>query len=385
MDVTDSNMNASKENSNLEPPKEILCPNVQEPDIIQHLKVNYGLTISKVSRLNGYDDCNFNVQAEKEHSNPNIQQIAPNGYFVKVSNIMDSENPEMLHAQMQAMQHLVNKGILCQSSVKSIQNQDFTDIKATTKAGEERTHKVSVRTFLPGELLAKATLTPGALYNIGAYVAKVTQALEDFHHPFYDTFDCLWNLGNVPKVAKVTHAVKDEKRRRICEEVLKAFDDEVIPQKPNFRKGQIHGDLNEQNILVSEVDSVANDIQVCGLLDFQDCAFSHPVYDLAINAGYMMMVESTQVPRPQIPGYLLAGYSSVLCLNQAEEKVFHTLAASRMVQSLVYGAYTYWLDPSNEYLLETAKCGWDALVTFWKTPRETVESDWKRIIGSYKP
>jgi len=354
----------------------ILCPNVQEPQVSTHMKDVYGLEVTKIKRLNGYDDYNVHICVAGTHSNPHITTVETGGYFVKISNINDSENPKVLDAQLAAMQHLVEKGIPCQSAVKSLIGQDFTDITVTDRKGNVRIHKVSVRTYLAGEIMASVTLTKELLFDAGKFVANVTKALESFQHPFYDTFDCQWSMNNTPLVKEITSAVTDDRHRRVCEEVLKAFDEEVIPRKSLFRKGQVHGDLNEQNILVNQSPQ---GVKVCGLLDFQDCCRSHPLYDLAIFAGYMMMVRETDVPRPQMPGHVLAGYCSVMDLNEAESEAFHTVVASRMVMSLAYGAHYYAMDPTNEYLLETAKAGWDALMLFWETPRGSLEADWKAI------
>ena len=136
---------------------------------------------------------------------------------------------------------------------------------------------------------------------------------------------------------------------------------------------------------MDKVDGQPDKVKVCGLLDFQDSTFSHPVYDVSIMSAYMMMSRETTVPRPHMPGYVLAGYSSSLSLNQSEQQCFHTLVAARMVMSLAYGAHYSALDPSNVYLLETAKTGWNALLDFWETPKHELEQKWKEIVDTYTP
>ena len=48
------------------------------------------------------------------------------------------------------------------------------------------------------------------------------------------------------------------------------------------------------------------------------------------------------------------------------------------------GAYSYEQDPGNEYLLVTAKKGWDVLFKFWDTPKEEIISLWKKTMELYK-
>lgn len=147
--------------------------------------------------------------------------------------------------------------------------------------------------------------------------------------------------------------------------------------------GQIHGDVNEQNILVT-VDPTPDSIpEICGLLDFQDAARSFPIYDLTMSVAYMIMTKRSDVQVLDVPGHILAGYMSLLELNRAEKVAFRNLVAGRMVQSLVMGAYTYSLDPTNEYLLTTAECGWRALKIFWEASEVQLQQRWDEIVKTY--
>lgn len=60
---------------------------------------------------------------------------------------------------------------------------------------------------------------------------------KDFHSPFYETFDCFWSMNNIPRLVKALFAVKDDKMRKICGEVIQAFVSDVVPSKSDFRKG----------------------------------------------------------------------------------------------------------------------------------------------------
>ena len=96
------------------------------------------------------------------------------------------------------------------------------------------------------------------------------------------------------------------------------------------------------------------------------------------------MTGHAEVPQEDVPGYMLAGYNSVLKLPQAEKNALRICIAARMVMSLVYGAYTYYLDPTNEYVLETAKFGWKALAQFWEADEQKLQDRWDEIINEYE-
>ncbi|KAH9489370.1 hypothetical protein Btru_056481 [Bulinus truncatus] len=368
-------------------PSEALKPDLACKDIIKELvQKKYGLTLTEISPLNGYDDLNFHIKASCEHANPHLNQVSNDGYFLKVINLRDSRRPDYLNAQVQVVEHLLKKGINCQSIVRGINGESFTECTAESKTGENVTYMVSLKSFITGEIVHKVPLTPRLLYSLGQYVADITKALQDFIHPFYNTFICTWSMDSVPKLTDIMFAVKDNSMRNICEGVVEAFQNEVISLRPGFRRGQIHGDLNEQNILVRrEVCPNNHDdhFQICGLLDFQDTALSYPLYDLAMLVCYMLMKYS-EVPLLDIPGYILAGYRTKLDLTADEKVSFRTCVAARMVQSLVMGAYTHHMDPSNDYVLTTSRYGWQALSTFWSADKKESEARWDHIVETFQ-
>ncbi|GFS00382.1 hydroxylysine kinase [Elysia marginata] len=347
------------------------------------LKENYGLTVSSLKQLNGYDDLNYHVKTLPAYCNPHIDSHRPEGYFLKISNLKDSRQPELLNAQRSVMDHLISKGIVCQDAIKGINGEVFTNI-TSAKSGKTVTYAASLRSFLPGRVIAGLTLTASLLFQLGEFAAKVTDALLDFNVPYYETFEHLWNLSKLPKVSEVVFAVKDEKKRKICEEVIKCFETQVLPKGNTFRLALIHGDMNEHNVLLDTDPSSKSGLRISGLLDFQDCAKSYPVYDIALFISYMLMMGTSEVPQEDIPGHMLAGYSSISKLPPEERSVLRICIAGRMVMSLVYGAYTYHLDPTNEYVLETAKFGWQALTEFWQADAQKSEDRWNEIIKQYE-
>lgn len=64
---------------------------------------------------------------------------------------------------------------------------------------------------------------------------------------------------------------------------------------------------------------------------------------------------------------------------------FQTLISSRLVQSLVLGAYTREQDPNNTYVSSTEKAnGWELLRKLRKSKPEVDDpTDWKTIANEY--
>ena len=156
-----------------------------------------------------------------------------------------------------------------------------------------------------------------------------------------------------------------------------------------FSIGVIHGDYNEQNILVTSKESLNSAsegpvYEVNGLLDFGDMMESYYVYEAGMTIMYLS-VDSKMVDPLLVGGYVLAGYLSQMALNEVEWSVLKECACARYCQSLVLGAYSLSLDPSNDYVVVTSKTGWDQLRKMWNAPKEWLYSQWQMIIRERNP
>jgi len=173
-------------------------------------------------------------------------------------------------------------------------------------------------------------------------------------------------------------AVKDEEKRGIVEDVLAAFDKNILANIDTFAKGIIHGDFNEQNILVTET-AKGNEFKVSGVIDFGDTSLSYYVFELAIAMAYMM-IESKEL---STGGLVIAGYGMIRNIPENERKVLKVCVAARLCQSLVLGAYSHSLDPENSYLLLTQEAGWDLLRRLWAEPDKNLEELWTKTADNY--
>lgn len=134
--------------------------------------------------------------------------------------------------------------------------------------------------------------------------------------------------------------------------------------------GIIHGDFNEQNILVKR--SQDGTVEIAGILDFQDAVYGARVYDVAIYMMYMMITGDNPM---DIGGHCLRGYTDTWKLSKQELDVLHCCVAGRFVTSLVLGLYNYSLN-DDPYLLVTQKNGWKVCMELWSRPSEELLSYW---------
>lgn len=168
-----------------------------------------------------------------------------------------------------------------------------------------------------------------------------------------------WDLAYLPHIRKHLPLIDDTEKREIAEQVIRGFEEEVLPRIHTMTRGIIHGDFNGMNVLLSRSGP---GYDITGCIDFGDSIFSCNIFDLAITLAYAMLQKEDDplnYSGPIVPGYLTA-----FPLAEAELKCLYYCVLGRMVQSAVTGEAQYKKQPWNSYLLVTHAA------RFWKVIRE---------------
>ncbi|KAK2582677.1 hypothetical protein KPH14_004951 [Odynerus spinipes] len=323
----------------------------------------YGLTAVNIYELNAYDDKNYHVYCKKSEENPHIPIINEHGYVLKIINSLDSRKTDVIEAQTKMLIFL-NRYFACPVPVKTLAGTYYS-LEKLTESGE--THAVRLLIYRPGQLLTRVSWSQELLYKIGRFTAEVDLRLSGFYHPAYEHHRTMWMLVSVPKLRRFVFAVKDENREHLANEVIDAFEREVLKIVPNLAQGIIHGDLNEQNILVNPEGT-----DIVAVIDFGDSQKTCLVFELAIVICYMLL-ERGEIGAGK---HVIEGYQSTRKLTDLEKKVLRVSVCARICQSLVMGAYSHFQDPQNNYLLITQKTGWTLLQKLWPMSEEEISRVW---------
>lgn len=395
-------MTSTEEKSNVSSgdmlqPGLIIRPQMTEKTAIHLVKTLYGLTVRSIKELNSYDDKNYLVQVDAEHTNPHLETLWPHGYVLKVLNSMDSPK-QHVDAEHEMMRILWQNKLGCSRPVTNLNGQlcerckvwqDMENIDLSNNNAPCGIHMVRLMTYLPGQIFAQIPYTPDILYQVGRFAGAMDRCLQGFEHPALTQHKTIWSLQSVPGLSDFVYAIRDEENRKLIQEVLDVWGKEVEPLYEHFSKGVIHGDFNEQNIIVQpkpdqdDVPDQEKKYQIYGVIDFGDAQYTYHVFEAAIGIMYMM-VESHVIDPLLVGGHVLAGYLKERELNEWEWKALRVCIAGRFAQSLTMGEYTYSQDPGNEYVLVCAKNGWKRLRALWTMPEEQLYAGWREIIDSYK-
>ncbi|KFO83290.1 Hydroxylysine kinase, partial [Buceros rhinoceros silvestris] len=363
-------------------PQTFTKPAFSEEEATELVVRVFGLKVSWIRPLPSYDDQNFHVRV----SGSKGAAEGADEYVLKITNSEDSQQPDLIEVQTQAMMFLSAEGF--PSATPYLTKDGNTMSLEPGGAGPGNTkYLVRLLTYLPGTPVAKIAANAPIFYEIGKLAARLDRALaEKFHHPSVQSLhrgQFIWNLANVPLLDQYIDALGQSKHREVVEQVIEQFKRKVIPKLSRFRACINHGDLNDHNILVdsSSASLETPQYRVSGILDFSDMSYGCYVFEVAIVIMYMM-IES---PDPLgVGGHVLAGFESVLPLTEEERGALFLLVSGRFSQSLVIAAHTARLYPENkEYLMITAKTGWKHLMKMFEVGQEAVEQRWFQTAEAY--
>ena len=193
------NSNFNKTEANGEP-LALLRPYVDQKRAVTLASSFFGLRVSDSSQVKefvSYDDRNFYLRGTlpnlPNHANKRRRNCGPqtneDEFVLKILNHVDSENISYVNAQNEIMLHLSAHGFVCPVPAKSLSGE-YTlewELKSESNGGKEnvkekefcvRVYAVRLLSFVPGKLLKDVPCTPGLLFNLGRYVAKMNKALQ---------------------------------------------------------------------------------------------------------------------------------------------------------------------------------------------------------------
>ncbi|KAH9408164.1 hypothetical protein TYRP_011828 [Tyrophagus putrescentiae] len=240
--------------------------------------------------------------------------------------------------------------------------------EASEKEGKAPAKLFAVRLldFVPGRRLFDYRMTPSLLAKSGDLLGRLLAAINDGRYEngaIRNRPTGLWSLVAAPKIRQYLEDVFEESSTE--EEVRSAVEDfeaEVLTVMDHLPKAYIHGDFNEQNILVDDDDDKDFELAV---IDFGDISYSPRVFDIAIAILYLMLLEPDASTDLDLvldgPRYVLQSFLKHVPLSPEELRLLFPCARARLAQSLTLGAVSYRAQPGNEYLLTTQAKGWKVM------------------------
>lgn len=198
--------------------------------------------------------------------------------------------------------------------------------------------------------------------------------LQNFHNLTLESRKSIWFFDFIFELEKNLQVLDDPSRQSLVKCVLDEFKACLAPHRDELKEQIIHGDLNEQNIIVRDIDG---EPKIVGIIDFGDVNKAPRIFELAMLCCYMTL-NTTLIEPTVIPKYVINGYQSVRTISSLEMKVLPICVMARLAQSLVLGVYSYLKDPHNDYVLSSSINGWNVLEKMSQIGSRNLEKLWTK-------
>lgn len=213
-----------------------------------------------------------------------------------------------------------------------------------TRAGESMTNfesngrsgSIRVQTHLPGTQWRAVQSTPRLLQDIGRRLAELHRVLDGFSPDGCDRTH-QWDLTAAQQHRGAIELVPDDELRLRLESIMQLHAAMVLPGLDALPRGLLHGDANDENLLVE-------DESVVGIVDFGDCQLGPLVVDLGITVAYAMQDPDLDLAAI---GHLVAGYHATRPLLRDELDLVVPIALARLATSALIGARRMQADPDH--------------------------------------
>ena len=208
--------------------------------------------------------------------------------------------------------------------------------------------------------------------------------LQGFYHPGIDALvKQEWDLSQLLVLERyISVASQDGTELKVLRHVYSKFVNEVIPQLGDLKKHVIHGDLNDENILVIS-NRCGSGHEIASVLDFGDASVSYRVFEVAICMMYVIVLRVKQGDAHdeaiRVAGHVLCGYQSAYGLCPSALPLLYWSVAARFFQSIVIGMYKQALEPGNICLSQCSRLGLKILPSYIALSEEEVLDSWLSI------
>jgi 4-aminobutyrate aminotransferase-like enzyme/Ser/Thr protein kinase RdoA (MazF antagonist) len=225
-------------------------------------------------------------------------------------------------------------------------------------------HQASVRlqTFLQGTPWRSTQSSDELLASIGASLARVHLALADFDHDAARRSHA-WDIAAAQQHRLSIQHLQDRQRRHAVEHCFHLHASCVLPLLESCQQGMLHGDFNDENILVDGTD-------IIGLLDFGDCLHGALVQDLGIALAYALEQHGATL---DTAAHLIRGYDEIRSLSQHEQSMLAPLALTRLATYICINADMQAIDPADHMRNLHEDSAWNAIATLTAVPPRTAE------------
>jgi 4-aminobutyrate aminotransferase-like enzyme/Ser/Thr protein kinase RdoA (MazF antagonist) len=270
------------------------------------------------------------------------------GWVLKIANA--AEDHQALAFQAALLRHVQTQdpGLPLPHLRPTLADEDL----GRTGAQGGAAHFVRLVSWLPGQLYSASRRSPALHDSLGECLGRLDRALQSFGHPgAHRDFD--WDIKQAGRSRNRLDHLTDPKQRALAEYFLARFETSVAPRLAGVRTQVIHGDANDNNLLVDGAGC-----RIEGLIDFGDAIHSATIGELAVAGAYAILDQAAPI---DVAGAIAKGYHRCHPLLAEELDLLFDLMAMRLVTSVTLSASRRDRVKDNAYLNISEAPAWAML------------------------
>jgi 4-aminobutyrate aminotransferase-like enzyme/Ser/Thr protein kinase RdoA (MazF antagonist) len=297
-----------------------------------------------------YDICGGIERLAGENDNYLVTSDDGTRYVLKLAD--ENTSTGMIEIEHLAVERLVDAGLGV--SLPRVVTTRTGDVQACMMTQNRQDIRGRLLTFVTGTAWCKDLPASAERFaHLGQTIARMNRAMAFVVHP--ETCRThVWDLARADQHRKNIKIIQDLDRRQILEWVFHLFAAIAKPAFPGLPHSLIHGDINDDNILVEHG-------RVCGVLDFGDCLENPTVCDLAIALAYHTLDEDNPL---EAAARVIGGYHQIRPLSEAELSVLFPLMCARLAVSVIISSKRREIDPHRESWFVSEERAWKNLDLF---------------------
>ena len=317
------------------------------------LERRWGLDVTELSPMEGYDSTNYRV-------------ICPEESFVLKVYQYDAETYETVAAENSILHHLGNsRG----QYPAVIENQDGDELIVEDQLPGQFFRLLS---FLEGDFWGDRTdVSETLLSSFGRFLGRMDQQLADVKPLAICAKRIVWDLDQFLLNEALSQHITDPSDRKLVDYFFLQYKENILPQIPQLRKSIIHNDANDWNVLT------LGD-KVTGIIDFGDIVFSSLINELAVGLTYVLMDRNDPIKNAAT---VIAAYHQVMPLKEVELDILYYLIAARLCTSVCNSAKSKRDKPDSEYITVSERPAWALLRRWISISPYHASTVWRKACG----
>ncbi len=310
-----------------------------ENSIKQLLELEYNIS-GDIERLAGENE-NYLVKAEDGES-----------YVLKLAG--NETTAGMIEIEYLAVERLLNDKLDVQLPEVILTRAE--SVQASFMAKDREQIRARLLKYVQGEAWCNSLpASTEQLEHLGSLIAQMNTAMSFVIHPDAERTHP-WDLARADQHRSKIPSVENPEKRQILEWVFLLYAAVAKPLFDSLPLGLIHGDINDDNILVENG-------KVSGILDFGDCLLNPMVCDLSIALAYHTLDEENPL---EAAATIIGAYHKIRPLNLDEISAIFPLICARLAVSVIISAQRRNIDPTRESWFVSEERAWEKLDAFSK-------------------